>query len=107
MVSPRRHLMVVILCAGFVALLFASASIRVGTATARPYTWTDFGPSSGGSGDQTGDDQPSPTPKPSKSAQHHIQVRTPGGAETAFRTWNRATIIWNAYRRLLPLVPRI
>jgi len=105
MVIPRRHLMVVILCAGFVALLFASASIRVRVATARPYGWTDIGPTPGGSGDPTGDDQPSPTPKPSKASFHDIRRGTV--AEPSFRLRYRAGIIWNAYRRLLPLVPRI
>src|SRR5262245_1873434 len=75
MVIPRRHLKTVLCCAGFAALVLLLGSVPTHTASARPYVWSDFGPSSG-SGDPTGDDQPSPTPKPSKAA----SVHTHGGS---------------------------
>jgi hypothetical protein len=105
MVIPRRHLRSVLCCAGFVALLLVIGSLRPGTASAKPYTWTDLGPIGGSSGDPTGDDQPSPTPKPSKAASYHPREGSMG-VEPALRGFGRFTILWTAYRQLLWNVPR-
>jgi hypothetical protein len=105
MVIPRRHLRVLLCCAGFVAFLLLSGVVLSGTAGARPLNYSDLGPTNGGSGDPTGDDQPSPTPKLSKAVSVQPRAGSQSG-EPTFRSLGRISTLWFAYRRLLPFGPR-
>ena len=80
MMTSRLRLLRLGVLLGMIAALVLVTSFASSPAIARPYT--DNGPSDpGGSGDPTGDDLPSPTPKPNGHAAKFGGYGTVRGAD--------------------------
>lgn len=103
MVTIRMRLLRAGLLFGLIATLASGAAFDANPAIARPITSGGPGGEPYGTGDPTGDDLPSPTPKPNASAakwgsQETVQAggaqaQRPGGIGSSGR--------WSLYLRLL------
>jgi hypothetical protein len=100
MVTVRSRIIQFGFILGLLAVLVSGTSIDPQQATARPVA---TGGSSGdpyGTGDPTGDDLPSPTPKPTKSLSA-ARVIVPSSQSTAMRGTYHSPVRWNVYLSIL------
>lgn len=88
---------------GLLALLMSGPTLETTQAWARPVSWGGPGDGTGGTGDPTGDDLPSPTPKPTARFGGSALQSTSTGT-SAYGTRGIQTSVfgrWSLYIRLL------
>lgn len=99
MVTVRSRIIQFGFILSLLAVLIAGTSLAPQPAVARPVTTGGSDPSPYGTGDPTGDDLPSPTPKPTAMQSDQRAARMPGAAVRG-RTYGVSNP-WSVYLSIL------